>query len=85
MTTSARVTAHTLELLRWIAARPRTYCETIDAWRTSCPRLSVWDDAIGDGLVEVVRVGRQDDAVVVLTASGQAAVDPHSARDGASR
>lgn len=44
----------TLELLAWLAARPRTYGETLEVWRTSCPRLSVWEDALADGLVRVV-------------------------------
>jgi hypothetical protein len=41
-----------LDLLEWVARRPRTYHETMDAWRTSCPRLPVWEDASGRGLVE---------------------------------
>src|SRR5690349_10728750 len=40
-----------LEFLRWVAARPRTYSETMEAWQTSCPRNSVWEDAQIDGLV----------------------------------
>ena len=42
----------TLQLLEWISARPRTYAEVIDAWRTSCPRLSIWEDACIDGLID---------------------------------
>jgi hypothetical protein len=40
------------QFLRWVALRPRTYQETMDAWRTSCPRISVWEDALIEGLVE---------------------------------
>lgn len=43
-----------LQLLAWIAARPRRYGETMEAWRTSCPRLPVWEDAVEAGLVEIV-------------------------------
>ena len=39
-----------LQLLEWIADRPRTYAEVIEVWRTSCPRLTIWEDACGDGL-----------------------------------
>jgi D-3-phosphoglycerate dehydrogenase len=46
-----------LDLLEWLARRERTYHETMDAWRTSCPRLPVWEDASGRGLVETARVG----------------------------
>ncbi|MGD0678897.1 MAG: hypothetical protein ABSC94_26125 [Polyangiaceae bacterium] len=35
-----------MELLVWVAARPRTYQETTEAWRTSCPRMPVWEDAL---------------------------------------
>ena len=45
--------ALTLQLLAWIAARPRTYGETMEAWRTTCPRLTIWEDAVSDGLVTV--------------------------------
>jgi hypothetical protein len=55
------VTSSTVQLLEWLNERERSYADTVDAWRTSCPRLSVWEDAIADGLVEV-REGR-----VVLT------------------
>jgi hypothetical protein len=51
----ARNGALTRDLLLWIDAAPRTYVETIDVWRTSCPRLSVWEDAVIEGLVEVRR------------------------------
>ena len=39
------------DLLEWIAIRPRTYAEVMDAWRTSCPRLTVWEEANDRGLV----------------------------------
>ena len=39
------------QFLGWVAARPRSYDETMDAWRTSCPRISVWEDALLEGLV----------------------------------
>jgi D-3-phosphoglycerate dehydrogenase len=40
-----------LDLLEWIWCQDRTYKETMDAWRTSCPRLPVWEDASDRGLV----------------------------------
>jgi hypothetical protein len=58
------MTALTLQLLEWLAERPRSYSETIDAWKTSCPRLSVWEDALADRLIRIER-GR-----VLLTAAG---------------
>lgn len=44
------------DLLGWLAAGPRPYAEVIDAWRTSCPRLTVWEDAIERGLIRHVRL-----------------------------
>ena len=42
-----------LDLVEWVAARQRTYEETMDAWRTSCPKLTVWEDASDRGLITV--------------------------------
>jgi hypothetical protein len=41
----------TLDFLAWLAAGPRDYFDVMDAWRTSCPRLTVWEDAIDAGLI----------------------------------
>jgi hypothetical protein len=41
------------QLLEWLDREPRTYGEAMEAWRTSCPRLSIWEDAQADGLIEV--------------------------------
>lgn len=42
-----------LDLLEWIGPSSRPYGDVMDAWRTSCPRLSIWEDALAAGLVEV--------------------------------
>jgi len=64
-----------LQLLEWVAARPRTYRETMDAWRTSCPRMPVWEDAVVAGLVEIAAGGGEGGApAVTLTARGRAAL-----------
>ncbi len=44
-----------LDLVEWVAAAPRPYAEVLDAWRTSCPRLTVWEDALDRGLVACTR------------------------------
>jgi len=46
--------ALTTQMLEWLEERPRSYAETIDAWKTSCPRLSIWEDALADRLVNIV-------------------------------
>jgi hypothetical protein len=40
-----------LDLVEWIAREPRLYSEVIEAWRTSCPRLTIWEDAVDCGYV----------------------------------
>ncbi len=40
-----------LDLLEWIGPESRPYAEVIDAWRTSCPRLPVWEEATDRGFV----------------------------------
>jgi D-3-phosphoglycerate dehydrogenase len=47
------VEALVLDLLEWLSVRDRSYEETMAAWRTSCPRLPVWEDANDRGLVRV--------------------------------
>jgi hypothetical protein len=69
MSESASLTM--LQFLDWVAFRPRTYAEAQDAWRTSCPRLSVWEDALMDGLIQFEAESTQS-ARVVLTLRGQA-------------
>ena len=64
-------TTLTLDLLAWIETRPRSYEETIEAWKTSCPHLSIWDDAVSDGLVTVERGGTAKTRVT-LTEAGRA-------------
>jgi hypothetical protein len=66
--------ALTRDLLAWIARSQRTYRETIEVWQTHCPRLSIWEDALSDGLVRV-RATR-----VELTSLGEAALDLREAR-----
>jgi len=60
-----------LDLVEWVAAAPRPYAEVLDAWHTSCPRLTVWEDALERGLIE--RTAPHERGVfVVATKRGQA-------------
>ena len=70
--------ALTLQLLTWVADRPRTYGETMDAWKTSCPRMPVWEDAVSSGLVRVEGAGRMRERSVRLTPGGRALLDSRS-------
>ena len=42
-----------LDLVEWIGRQPRpySYSEVIETWRTSCPRLTIWEDAVDRGYV----------------------------------
>jgi len=66
------------ELLIWVSERPRTYEETMEAWRSSCPRHPVWEDACVEGLVEVAGGGTEPSRVA-LTPLGRAALDTEAA------
>jgi hypothetical protein len=61
--------ALTLQLLQWISDKPRTYTEVLDAWRTTCPRLSIWEDACIDGLIHYDPDGNR---IVTVSMKGQA-------------
>jgi hypothetical protein len=49
---SSTTEALTRQMLEWIAARPRDRAEVMETWRTSCPRLSIWEDACINGLID---------------------------------
>ena len=58
------------DLLEWIAKQERTYAELMAAWRTSCPRLPIWEEAIDRGFVH--RENKDGGVVVTVTAAGHA-------------
>ena len=60
-----------VQFLAWVAEREHTYAEAMEAWRTSCPRLSVWEDASLDGLVRL-EADDQRRTVVRLSPRGRA-------------
>jgi hypothetical protein len=54
-----------LDLLEWIGPDARPYAEVMDVWKTSCPRLPVWEDANDRGFITRQR------ELVSVTASGR--------------
>ncbi len=62
------VDALVLDLLEWIGGKPRLYREVIEAWRTSCPRLPVWENANERGFIE--RHCQGSEATVSVSALG---------------
>ena len=66
------VEALILDLLDWLTMRDRTYEEVMDAWRTSCPRLPVWEEANDRGLIARERTNGQ--SMIRVTSKGLALV-----------
>jgi hypothetical protein len=65
------VDALVIDLLEWIGPRGRPYAEVIEAWRTSCPRLPVWEEANARGYVVHEHVGGAG-PLISLSPSGRA-------------
>ena len=58
-----------LDLLTWISKGPKPYDEVMAAWRTSCPRLQIWEDAVDHGFVSR-RQMETEDAMINITDEG---------------
>jgi len=58
-----------LDLVEWIGREPRLYSEVIETWRTSCPRLTIWEDAVDRGYV-TRQPGTGRGVCVAITESG---------------
>ena len=63
----------TLQFLAWVASRGRTYAEAMEAWQTTCPRHTVWEDALIDGLIQVETEALRSE--VTLTPRGRGILD----------
>ncbi|WP_280151824.1 3-phosphoglycerate dehydrogenase [Piscinibacter sp. XHJ-5] len=77
------VEALILDLLEWMGPHPRLYAEVLEAWRTSCPRLPVWEEANERGFIE--HLHEQGHAALVLVSPlGRAHLETQRARLGGS-
>lgn len=65
-----------LDLLEWIGPNARPYAETLEAWRTSCPRLPVWEEANDRGFISRHRAPGSD-ALVSVSAAGRTHLRQH--------
>ena len=74
------VSLSTLQFLAWVASRKRSFADLREAWRSTCPRLSTWEDALGDHLVqcEQAKGKSADDCAVTLTAKGRSLLEAHA-------
>ncbi|MBR0758379.1 hypothetical protein JQ604_39900 [Bradyrhizobium jicamae] len=64
-----------LDLVEWIAREPRSYAEVLEVWRTSCPRLTIWEDAVDRGYV--VRRPSVEGIKVTVTEGGEQFLRAH--------
>jgi hypothetical protein len=76
-----RIDALILDLVAWVAKEPRPYAEVMEAWRTSCPRLAIWEEAVDRGLL-VSQVASQGGVLVTATPSGRRLIGATSADCG---
>lgn len=65
-----------LDLVEWVAREPRPYGEANEAWRTSCPRLTVWEDTTDRGLVRRLK-SDAGESLLVATEAGLALLRRH--------
>jgi hypothetical protein len=63
--------ALTQQFLTWVEEAPRSYADA-EAWRRSCSHLSIWEDAISDGLVRFESGASMRQSRLVLTSRGKA-------------
>jgi len=70
------VDALVIDLLEWIGERPRPYAEVMDAWRTSCPRLPVWEEANARGFLDRAHQAGIG-GLVSVSSSGRAHLSAH--------
>lgn len=61
-----------IEFLSWLSSRRRTYSEAMNAWQSTCPRHTIWEDAIIDGYIAINRQEMLEDPEVGLTPTGRA-------------
>ncbi|HEY7320225.1 MAG TPA: hypothetical protein VIE89_21860 [Candidatus Binatia bacterium] len=64
-----------LQFLTWVASRDRTYAEAMEAWQTTCPRHTVWEDALINGFIQLQNKASQSWSEVKLTRKGKAILD----------
>ena len=69
-----------LDFVEWIAREPRLYSEVMATWRTSCPRLTIWEDAVDSGYVAREAVAGFG-MVVVVTEDGEKLLRAHGRMD----
>ena len=74
-----------LQFLTWVADRRRSYEDAMAAWQSTCPRHTVWEDAIIGGLVRFESANGAHQSIVILTPRGQATLEESNVRESATQ
>jgi hypothetical protein len=70
-----------LQFLTWVSDRRRSYEDAMEAWQSTCPRHTIWEDAIIGGLVRIESANGSVQSQVILTPRGRAILDANSNQD----
>ena len=70
-----------LQFLTWVSDRRRSYEDTMAAWQSTCPRHTIWEDAIIGGLVQIESANGSGQSQVTLTPRGRAVLDEKISQD----
>jgi hypothetical protein len=70
-----------LQFLTWVSDRRRSYEDTMAAWQSTCPRHTIWEDAIIGGLVQIESTDGSHRSQVILTPRGRAVLAEKNSQD----
>ncbi len=77
---SLGITSLLLDLLEWLARGDQRYEDVMDAWRTSCPKLPVWEEANDRGFI--TKGQTEAGCMVKITPAGLAFLDRERPNQG---
>ena len=70
-----------MQFLTWVSDRRRSYEDTMAAWQSTCPRHTIWEDAIIGGLVRIESANGSGQSRVTLTPRGRAVLDDKTSQN----
>jgi hypothetical protein len=70
-----------LQFLTWVSDRRRSYEEAMAAWQSTCPRHTIWEDAVIGGLVRIEAANGSGQSQVILTPRGRAVLAEKNSQD----
>lgn len=63
------VGALVFDFLEYVNREQRSYADVMEVWRTSCPRLAVWEEALEAGFIR--RANVNGISIVTITDAGR--------------